>query len=112
MALLAIGTNDGWCRVADTRDLSWRMSKGHSRAVRSVAISSDGKALATAGDDKSWRVRDAVSWEQLACGRGHDGTEGCICEQFFLPLTALANPASSLLTTSRGGALKAARAPA
>ena len=51
------------------------------------------QALATAGDDKSWRVRDAVSGAELACGRGHDGIGACICEQFFLPLSALANPA-------------------
>jgi WD40 repeat protein/serine/threonine protein kinase len=45
--------------------------RGHSRRVFAVAYTSDGKRLATGGDDRTIRLWDAATGRELACLRGH-----------------------------------------
>ena len=45
--------------------------RGHSGLVQAVAYSPDGKRLATASDDRTVKVWDAVSGQELLTLRGH-----------------------------------------
>ncbi len=49
-----------------------RRFEGHTNAVKSVALTPDGKRVATAGDDRSVRVWDGVTGKSLRVFRGHE----------------------------------------
>ena len=54
---------------------------GHTDTVRSVNFSPDGTKLVTGSDDKTVRIWDAASGEQLCSLKGHsEDNEECICE--------------------------------
>jgi WD40 repeat protein len=69
---------------------------GHEQAVRAVAVSSDGKLIASASDDRTARVWDVASGDQIAQLEGHAGAVRGVA---FLP-------DGSLLTAGRDGTLR------
>ena len=58
-------------RDANTGEREDRVFQGHSAAVRSVAFSPDGRRIVTASDDKTARVWDVQTGEQIAALREH-----------------------------------------
>jgi len=52
--------------------------KGHSDLIHSVAVSPDGKSLATAGFDSQVKIWDLASGKKLATLSGHPGPVYCV----------------------------------
>lgn len=81
---LAIGTQDGNVTQIDafTGETRW-CGEGHSRPVQCVAISPDGRSVASASADRSWIIWDAPKGKARVVNRGHsaDTANMCICKK-------------------------------
>jgi len=71
-----------WNRLNHVMDKSVMTFHGHSDSVISMAISSDGKRIVSGGDDKTIRIWDSASGDELITLRGHDDW---ICSVAFSP---------------------------
>jgi serine/threonine protein kinase len=60
------------------RDGSRQTLPGHTGAVTAVALTPDGKALATCGADQSIRLWDLAPLQEVASLTGHDGPVNCV----------------------------------
>jgi WD40 repeat protein len=80
-AMLAVGTSNGQVKLLDPSDGKVRFDVvGHQvHIVCSVAISPDGKQIATSGDGHFTKVWDATDGTERLQLRGHDGSSGCRC---------------------------------
>jgi len=78
--VLTIGhTCSGGCICTKDFDVNPEcMAKGHSDPVRSVAFSSDGTRVVSAGDDKLVKIWNATTGAEVRT-MGHSCTEPCIC---------------------------------
>ncbi len=71
---MAAGSQDGTVRLWDVASGALRTTlSGHLRAVRSLAFSPEGSALATASDDRTVRVWSVATGFEQATLRGHAG---------------------------------------
>ena len=79
--MLAVGTSNGQVKLLDPSDGKVRFDVvGHQvHIVCSVAISPDGKQIATSGDGHFTKVWDATDGTERLQLRGHDGSSGCRC---------------------------------
>jgi WD40 repeat protein len=78
--MLAIGTAEGTVLLVEAASGEERQALvGHVGKVCSVSMSADGRAVASAGDDRSWNIWDVASGEHRVCSRVHDGRGGCTC---------------------------------
>jgi WD40 repeat protein len=79
--MLAIGLHDGRIRHVDalTGEERWE-KEGHLRPIQGVAISRDGRSLASSSADHSFVIWDAPSGSTRLIKRGHDAKDGCTCE--------------------------------
>ncbi|HEX8845579.1 MAG TPA: AAA-like domain-containing protein [Pyrinomonadaceae bacterium] len=76
-ALLVTGSNDSTIKIWDITDpakggvlletLEW-----HTKPITYVTFSPDGSRLATASDDMTVKLWDAVTWQELATLKGHN----------------------------------------
>jgi WD40 repeat protein/serine/threonine protein kinase/tetratricopeptide (TPR) repeat protein len=87
--MLALGANDGKVKLWDLLTGQERTLAGHSAPVRSVAFSTDGKALASAsgvlsenGGKGEVKVWEAATGREVATLDGHQGS---ICSIAFSP---------------------------
>ena len=53
--------------------------KGHTSQVLSVAFSLDGKRIASASDDKTVKLWDAQTGQEILTLKGHSSWVGSIC---------------------------------
>jgi WD40 repeat protein len=71
---MLIGSSDHAARLIDLYDLSTIQEfAGHTKSVRSVQFSPDGKSAVTAGDDETIRLWDADTGEEIFIFFGHTG---------------------------------------
>ncbi|KAJ1494305.1 quinon protein alcohol dehydrogenase-like superfamily [Baffinella frigidus] len=79
--MLAVGSAKGHLSVMDAATGEERLSlQGHSEPVRCVALSADGRTMASGSWDRSWKLWDARTGDQIASTSGHDGKNGCCCD--------------------------------
>lgn len=55
-----------------------RLLKGHTRSVRAVAFSPDGRLLASGGEDRTVRLWDVVTGSPVRTLEGHAGEYACV----------------------------------
>jgi len=81
-ASLAIGTQDGKVTQIDahTGEERW-CGEGHSRPVQCVAISPDGRSVASSSADSSFVVWDAPKGKERLVNRGHSAEGVCLCKK-------------------------------
>ncbi|MCB9831608.1 MAG: serine/threonine protein kinase [Planctomycetes bacterium] len=64
--------------IRDGREIPWVTRVGHSDKVFDIDVSPDGRLLATAGQDRSLRIFDLESGQQLAALVGHEREVRCL----------------------------------
>lgn len=55
--------------------------RAHSGRVLSVAMSADGRTVASASADRSWKLWDVASGVERLCVKGHDSLGECVCQR-------------------------------
>ncbi len=78
---MAAGNAEGVVTVWDFAtgaDAEPRRLRGHMSSVRSVGWSPDGTRLLTAGDDRTVRIWDTDTWDELLCLRDHASQVVCV----------------------------------
>ena len=92
---IAVGATVRFIDVASQRRLETTL-RGHAGDVRAIAFTADGSRVATASADRTARVWDAASGQELLAMRGHSAA-----------LVAVAfGPESSITTTSQDGSAR------
>ena len=79
LTALVVTTDQGHVRVVDGGGQEQLSITAHARPVTCIALSPDGTLLATGSEDRAWKLFDATSGAEQACGRGHDSLGACIC---------------------------------